>query len=73
MHRSKRITKNKRRLHKSNTSGGALLEPSPDVESGGARITPNNKSQESPVTIIKSRKKSFQLRQAAAYRKSGEQ
>jgi hypothetical protein len=72
MHRSKRITKNKRRLHKSNTSGGAMLKPSPDVESGGARITPLNQSQESPVTIIKSKKKTYQLRQDAAYRKPGE-
>jgi len=49
-----------------------MLEPSPDVESGGARITPLNQSQESPVTIIKSKKKTYQLRQAAAYRKPGE-
>jgi len=70
MRRSKQT--NKRRLHKSNTSGGAMVKPTPDVESGGARINPLTLAQETPVTIIRSKKKTYQLRHKAAYRKPGE-
>lgn len=70
MKRSKQTYK--RRLHKSNTSGGDKVKPSPDVESGGAHINPLTLAQETPVTIIRSKKKTYQLRHSAAYRKAGE-
>ena len=71
MRRSKQM-QNKRRRLQSNTSGGEMVKPSPDVESGGARINLYNKSQESPVAIIKSKKKLFRLKQESGMRRKGE-
>ena len=71
MRRSKQTYK--RRLHSLTPREGHGKAVPLDAESGGARIYPNNQSQESPVTIIRSKKKTYQLRQREAYRRKGEQ
>ena len=71
MRRSKQT--NKRRLHSLTPREGHGKAVPLDAESGGAHITPLDQSQESPVTIIRSKKKTYQLRQREAYRRKGEQ
>jgi|DEB0MinimDraft_10_1074344.scaffolds.fasta_scaffold13941_3 hypothetical protein len=71
MRRSKQTYK--RRLHSLTPRAGHGEAVPHDAESGGAHITPLNQSQEPPVTIIRSKKKTYQLRQREAYRRKGEQ